>query len=129
MISPKSLIYVAGSVFLVYGLLFAAFPNQLLRLTVDGSVTSTSALIDIRATYGGMSVAAGVILLMQGQSSNHKAGLLTVLILMIGMAVGRSIGLYVDGDANLVMYVYLLLEVVVAILALSLLRRTDRVFL
>ena len=123
MISPKSLINVTGIVFLVYGLLFAVFPSHLLSFVVESAVTSTSAIIDIRATYGGMSVAVGVILLMLAKNnSHHKVGLQAVLILMACMVICRSVGLYFDGNGNTIMYVYLVLEIVVAILALSLLR-------
>ncbi len=82
-------------------------------------------MTDMRATYGGMSLAVGVMLLLLAQS-DVRLGLVSVLLLMVCMAAGRSYGLYVDAHANTVMYVYLLLEAVAAMLAVMLLLSMTR---
>ena len=42
---------------------------------------------------------------------------------MVGMAAGRSYGMLIDGPANIFMYTYLTLEVVLTIVAASLLAK------
>ena len=118
----KLLIVLTALIFLIYGILFALFPISLLDLVVNGAVTSASGVIDMRATYGGMSFAVGCILLVLTKSADTiKTGLMNVFLLMFCMAAGRFIGICVDQNANAVMYVYLILEVIVAALSVLLL--------
>ncbi|NKF22836.1 DUF4345 family protein [Solimonas sp. C16B3] len=80
----------------------------------------------MRATYGGLSVAVGALLwALAAHPSSRRAGLLGVLLLLLGMAGGRAVGLICDGPANAVMIAYLLLELSGAALAAWLLRRPD----
>ena len=119
----KGLIFLTATIFLIYGLLCMFFPAEVLRFVIDGSVSSSSGLIDIRATYGGMSLGVSLILyLLANDESTIKIGLFGVLALMGGMAIGRSIGIFVDESPNWVMYVYLLLEMVVASLSIIFLK-------
>ena len=86
-------------------------------------MSSSSGLIDIRATYGGMSLAVGIILyLLATGKDTLKIGLISVSVLMLAMAMGRIIGIGLDGTPNIYMYIYLALELAVGILALLLLR-------
>ena len=118
----KLLIVLTALIFLIYGVLFTLFPISLLDLVVNGAVTSASGVIDMRATYGGMSFAVGCILLVLAKSADTiKTGLMSVFLLMCCMATGRFIGICVDQNANAVMYVYLILEVIVAVLSVLLL--------
>ncbi len=100
-------------------------PGPLALLVMDVVPATGSAMTDMRATYGGMSLAVGVMLLLLAQS-DVRLGLVSVLLLMVCMAAGRSYGLYVDAHANTVMYVYLLLEAVAAMLAVMLLLSMTR---
>ena len=112
--TSKILINLTAVVFTVYGALFALFPATMFEFITDGGVTTSSALIDIRATYGGMSVAAGVILFMLSRKAETvRLGLISALVLMLGMATGRMIGMAVDQDANVIMTIYLALELLV----------------
>ena len=120
-----SRIFILGTaaIFFVYGLLFFVIPIETFQYVVDGTVTSSSAVIDLRATYGGMSVGVGITLYMLGiNKQTQKIGLVAVLVLMLGMAFGRSIGVIYDGDANDYMYIYLALEVAASIVLLVLLK-------
>ena len=112
-----------AAIFLVYGLLFFVVPIEAFQFVVDGTATSSSAITDLRATYGGMSVGVGIILTILGMKQQTlKMGLIAVLVLMLGMAFGRSVGIIFDGDTNNYMYIYLALEIVASCVSLVLLR-------
>jgi len=99
------------------------FPHDLLQFVVQEKMNTSSGVIDIRATYGGMSVGVGMVLyLLARDDATLNIGLIAVFILVFGMACGRTIGMIVDGDPNNLMYLYLILELTVSALALLLLR-------
>ncbi|KEF33180.1 hypothetical protein D777_00188 [Marinobacter nitratireducens] len=113
----------AAAVFFVYGLLFYVIPLEAFEFVVDGSVTSSSGVTDMRATYGGMSVGIGIILFMLGRNPQTvQLGLVSVFVVMLGMAFGRSVGMTFDGNANHYMYLYLALELAVSFIALFLIK-------
>lgn len=102
-------------VFVLYGLLFVLAPEVMSQFVTGEVPGSSSGLIDMRATYGGMSLAVGAILFVFGKRDDLNAtGLLAVFIIMLCMAGGRIVGIFVDGDANQLMYIYLALELVMA---------------
>ena len=119
----KGLILLTSAVFFFYGLAFAIAPNSMLSHATGGYATSASMLVDMRATYGGMSVGVGVALvlfLLSQKTSTHSTGLLAVIFINGSMATGRIIGLVSDGETNSTMHFYLMLEVGVSLLALYL---------
>ncbi len=121
--SSKLLVVLTAFIFLIYGALFVLFPIQLLELVANGAVTSASGVIDMRATYGGMSVAVGFILLLLAKSEETiKVGLMSVFLLMACMAIGRTVGILVDQNPNIMMYVYLALEIIIAVVSAFLLK-------
>jgi hypothetical protein len=66
----------------------------------------------MRATYGGMSVAVGLLLfVLSSKRGSIENGLLGVIILMLCMARGRIYGIAVDGSLNILMYTYLAIEI------------------
>ena len=94
--------------FFIYGLLFIVFPQEALQMLVQGKVSTRSELIDLRATYGGMMIGLGLLLfILANNVSTIKVGLLAVFILMLCMALGRIIGIVIDGEPNQLMYIYL----------------------
>lgn len=122
MAQSKLLIILTASIFALYGVLFILFPVALFEFATDSVLTGNTAVIDVRATYGGMSLAAGIILFLLSQSTETiRLGLLSVLLLMSGMAFGRIVGIVVDQQANTIMYIYLALELIAASLAAFLL--------
>lgn len=105
-------------VFVLYGLSFVFIPEKMSHFVTGGIPATSSGMIDLRATYGGMSLAIGVLLfIFANRRDLASIGLVTVVAIMLGMAGGRLIGMIIDGDANQVMYVYLALELVMAVLA------------
>lgn len=119
----KLLVLLTASIFCIYGLIFVFFPVDGLLFVVDGSISTSSGVIDIRATYGGMSVGIGIILyLLATTHGTLRIGLLSVCLLMLGMAAGRIIGMVLDGSPNIYMYIYLALELIASSLAVLCLR-------
>jgi hypothetical protein len=115
----RMLVFLGGGFFILYGILFAAAPVELARLVTDGGTTSPSGLIDMRATYGGMSIAFGMLLVVLARkASTLRLSVAGLLIVMICMATTRTIGIVVDGSPNVMMYVYLTLELVVSAICL-----------
>lgn len=117
----KILVQLTAVFFLVYGLLFALSPGSLSSMVTGGVPATTSGLIDMRATYGGMSIAVGILmLLLANNQSTLRLGLLSVIVVLLGMALARTIGIVVDGAPNNLMYVYLVAELVPSLVALKL---------
>lgn len=122
----KLLIYATGLFFVLYGTAFTFFPIEMASLVTDGSPSTPSGLIDIRATYGGMSIAMGATILVLGSRAELVSlGLLVVAVVLLAMAGARILGMMLDGTPNTVMYIYLAAELVVAVWALYL-RRSAR---
>ena len=116
------LIQLTAIVFLLFGIAFVFAPEMLAQLSTGSSPDTPSGLIDMRATYGGMSVAVGLLLFCLAKEETAKQGLTGVILLMLGMATGRAYGMLVDGDANDIMVSYLVLKLVAAGIAIWALR-------
>jgi hypothetical protein len=113
----RILLLLGSGIFALYGLLFAIAPVELARLVTGDAPSSPSALIDMRATYGGMSIAVGMILMLLAlKEETIRIGVVSLLLVMVCMAATRIVGIAVDGDANIAMYFYLGLEIVAAVL-------------
>jgi|TARA_B110001469_G_scaffold13054_1_gene13217 hypothetical protein len=113
--------------FFIYGLLFIVFPQEALQMLVQGKVSTRSELIDLRATYGGMMIGLGLLLfILANNVSTIKVGLLAVFILMLCMALGRIVGIVIDGEPNQLMYIYLALELLACALSWLLLRAAKK---
>jgi hypothetical protein len=122
----KILVYVTAAVFVIYGVGFVFAPALLSELVTGSVPDTTSGMIDMRATYGGALIAIGALLGLLGSNPLWlKPGLLGVVFAMLGMASGRTYGILVDGSPNLMMWVFLALELVVAVAAIGALKRTD----
>ena len=106
------IVRITAAVFTFYGMGFVVAPELLSQYVTGAIPASASGLIDMRATYGGMSVAVGVLLfVLSSKRASIENGLLGVIILMLCMASGRIYGIAVDGAANVLMYVYLAIEI------------------
>jgi hypothetical protein len=107
-----AIVRITAAVFTCYGIGFVVAPELLSQWVTGAIPASASGLIDMRATYGGMSVAVGILLfVLSSKQGNIENGLLGVIILMLCMAGGRIYGIAVDGSANIVMYIYLAIEI------------------
>lgn len=124
---PVAFVRITAAIFVFYGVGFIVAPETM-SLNVTGTVPATpNALIDMRATYGGMSLAVGVLLfVLAANPALVRSGLMGVAMLMAGMAGGRAWGMIADGSASATMVIYLAFEVTIAALALWLLARQER---
>ncbi|WP_438466469.1 DUF4345 domain-containing protein [Marinomonas sp. PE14-40] len=110
--------------FSLYGLLFFFVPETLLFWVTGSAANTTSAMIDTRATYGGMSLAIGLLLFYFSMKLVYeKLGLVFVILIMGNMAFGRSLGILLDGNPNPVMWLFLVGELVTLIISAVLLTR------
>jgi hypothetical protein len=106
------IVRITAAVFTFYGIGFVVAPELLSQYVTGAIPASASGLIDMRATYGGMSVAVGVLLfVLSSKRGSIETGLLGVIILMLCMASGRIYGIAEDGSANVFMYIYLAIEI------------------
>lgn len=120
----KFVIYLAVGFFLLYGVAFSIAPIAMSTLVTGSAPTGTSAIVDFRATYGGMTIAVGLILLYLSAIGQSHASLVSIIIVLLGMAVPRTLGFILDGRANGLMYVYLILEIGGSALAWLALKRS-----
>ena len=113
-----TLIWINALVFIAYGLGFVFFPSTL-GLLVTGSAPSTSSgVIDMRATYGGMTLGLGVLFgLLARDPRTVRLGVWGIIVVMICIAGGRVFGMIQDGTPNSIMYIYLAAEILMVILA------------
>ena len=83
----KLLIHATGLFFALYGTAFTFFSIEMASLVTDGSPSTPSGLSDLRATYGGMSIAMGATILVLGSRSELVSlGLLVVAVVLLAMA-------------------------------------------
>ncbi|MDG1207503.1 MAG: DUF4345 domain-containing protein [Pseudomonadales bacterium] len=109
----KWLCLLGAGFFVIYGCLFTILPATFASLVTDGVPTTATALTDMRATYGGMSIAVGILLAMFAmRKETLRSGIVALCLLMTCMASTRVIGMVVDGEPNALMFIYLLLELV-----------------
>ncbi len=120
----KFVIYLAAGFFLLYGVAFSIAPIAMSTLVTGSAPTGTSAIVDFRATYGGMTIAVGLILLYLSAIGQSRASLVSIIIVLLGMAASRTLGFILDGRANGLMYVYLILEIGGSALAWLALKRS-----
>ena len=119
----KTLVFVNGVLFVGFGLGFIISPGFFLKLFTETTLSLSSAVIDVRATYGGLGLGVGVWLLLCFKD-NVRLGLLGSLVVLASIILGRTIGLIVDGNPNIFMFVFLGAEMVFFLAALYALKST-----
>jgi len=115
----KYFVYLTALFFVVYGTVFIVAPIEISNIVAGSSPNSESATIDFRATYGGAQFAiGGVLVLVMKWRKDIVLALTIVAIVLLSMAFGRLVGILVDGQANTLMYVYLVAEIMFGSMAL-----------
>lgn len=108
----KFLVNLTAAVFVLYGIGFALSPKAMSELVTGGSPMTASGMIDLRSTYGGLSLAVGVCLFFLARSQGLlPLGLRAVAIIMGAMASTRVIGFVVDGPPDSMMWTFLAAEI------------------
>lgn len=119
----RALLWLNALVFVVYGVGFVLAPESLAVFVTGSAPESTSGLIDMRATYGGLCLAIGLAFaLFARNDATVRKGLVILTIVIACMAAGRTLGFVLDGDPNTLMVLYLAAELLIVALALWALR-------
>lgn len=118
----KWFLYLNAIGFGIVGIAYTVTPSVFSQLLTGTVPNTASGLIDMRALAGGLNLAIGLLLkISAAKSKYHRAGLLSVLLILTMMATTRVLGIIIDGNPNLVMYIYLDFELFGAVCALALL--------
>jgi hypothetical protein len=116
-----SLIFAAVA-FLIYGMAFLLFPTLMTDL-LGIKLSVSSAIIDVRATYGGSVLGTGVFFVFCSlQHELLRVGLIAQASVLGGFIFGRVFGIVADREPNLFIYILLVGEIVGLVLALVALR-------
>ena len=120
---PSAVLWLNAIVFVGFGIACALLPAEISELTVGAAPATASAMTDFRAVYGGMMIGIGALLIFTAREPAYqRAGLVAVLLIMIGMASTRILGMLSDGSPNGYMQAYLAAEIFMAILVSLVLR-------
>ena len=124
----KIFILINSIVFLLYGIGFMFFTETLSLYVIDTVPNTKSGLIDMRATYAGMSIGFALLLYLTSQDSKiFVLGVKSIILIVGGMALGRFTGIIKEGSPNTLMYIYLLLEVLVVLIGVKLLAKSYKI--
>lgn len=122
---PRILLLTAGGIFAVYGLACLLNPDLVAR-AAGLALIESSAVIEVQATYGGLQTMIGVVLVVFSIRREYQLqGLLLMIALIGGLAVGRSIGVAMHGLADAYTVLALLFEWTLTLLAAAAILMND----
>lgn len=108
---PVRLLWINAVLFVLFGIGFIVAPGSLSFLITGAAPGTSSAVIDMRATYGGMAFCAGLFFGFCARNPGTlRSGLLASLLTLSGIAGGRLIGIFADGSPNNWMFLLLAAE-------------------
>ncbi len=120
----RILLWVNCTLFVAFGLAFALMPAWFATLFTGDAPTTSSAMIDMRAIYGGVALALAYLFAQCARNDAYlKLGTQTVLAVMLGLAGARSLGIMLDGSPNVMMMLLLASEVLMAAIAIIALKK------
>ena len=119
----RILISLSGLIFLFFGGWLFAVPTAL--ETIGIQLTTPEAVIDIRATYGGLELGlAAFLFVAQARPAWHSAALLLSALCIGGFGFGRLSGIVLEGQGTPLMWFFLAIEVFWTVLMLWAYRRS-----
>ena len=108
----KALVWLTAGIFFLFGLAFTFAPVAAAEFMTGAAPAEGSPRIDMRSTYGGVSMGVGVVLgMLARRPATLRLGVVAVAAIMLGMASARILGMALDGNPNTWMFVNLALEV------------------
>lgn len=120
------LVLIFGGLFTaIFGLSFIFAPHMFFEMYTGGNLSTSSAAIDVRSTYGGFSLGIGLFLLYCSQN-NVRNGLIMSLLALLGIIPSRLLGYTLDGSPTDYMHIFLGLEILLLVLTLVALRKTKQ---
>jgi hypothetical protein len=104
--------------FVLFGLGFILAPSALSNFVTGTEPGNTNAIIDMRATYGGMGLGVGLLF---GYSALQRGaelfGVTASFLILSGIALGRIYGMAIGGSPNFFMFTQLAAELGFAAIA------------
>jgi hypothetical protein len=106
------LLWITCVLFVAFGIGFVTAPRELANLITGGAPVTPSAIIDMRAVYGGVALGMGLFFgLCAGRAEWVRPGLFGSLLVIACIGAARAVGLVVDGQPNAFMLLFLSTEV------------------
>lgn len=122
----RGFLLLSGIIFAGYGL-YCLFNPMILNQYTGMGLSESTALIEIRAMYGGLQFSMGLYLFYCGlQLPRVSQGLLVSVFMFAGLAGARAYGLTVDGGDNGYNLGAVIYESVSGLIALALLQFSGR---
>jgi hypothetical protein len=122
----RAFLILAGLIWFFYGIYMLVSPETL-AVTAGLSATNTTGTIELRAMYGGLEAAVGVLALVGGfVVALRRAGLASLAFACIGMATGRLGSALFAGEFSRYTLQGLILEFSLGAIAIWLLARDMR---
>lgn len=121
----RTSLIIAAVAFFIYAAVFLFLPIYGTSF-VGVELPISSALIDVRATYGGSVLGAAIFFALCAMKEAWvRPGLVAQAVILGGFIFGRVIGIIVDGQPNGAIYILLVGEVAGCALALFALREKE----
>lgn len=116
--TAKFSIILTSLIYFVIGVMFLSAPVYWAS-GIDIELTSNTAIIDLQATYGGCMFALGVFFLYCLKNSQLiRVGLVLQAITLGGFAIGRVIGILMNGVPKPVIFYLMIAEISGILLAI-----------
>jgi hypothetical protein len=126
MIAARLLLMLNSALFSLFGLLYLIWPTAMCA-TLHLVATRPTAIVDVRATYGGMQLGIAALLAYCAISIGGTAfGLLSAACIVGGLAVGRLIGIAANGGTSGLVWLIVGVEVTATIINVWMLRRLQQ---
>jgi hypothetical protein len=107
------LLWITAALFVGFGVGFVAAPRELANFITGGAPSVPSAIIDMRATYGGVAIGMGLFFALCATRPHWvRPGLVGSMLVIASIAAARVVGLVVDGGPNAFMLLLLSTEVI-----------------
>lgn len=114
--NAKLLLWINAILFILFGMGFILAPSPLAQWITGSTPSTTSGMIDLRATYGGLALGIGIFWALCASNGSERNGLLSAILVLLAVAIGRITGILLDGNPNLFMLILLAAEIIFAIL-------------
>jgi hypothetical protein len=119
-----NLLRINSALFVIFGACFIVAPVFFAQALTGSEPWTSSALTDMRATYGGMGLGIGLLLwFLARQRETIIAGLAGAALVLGAIALGRVVGFLTDGAPNALMLAMFCAEILFAVLSVSALKQ------
>lgn len=114
---PATLLWINSVLFIVFGAAFLTAPEFFSLLATGSAPSTASALIDMRATYGGTALGIGFFFgFCACRPATVQIGLIASVWVLASIAAARLVGFVVDGSPNPFMSLFLATEMLFVVL-------------